>query len=77
MAWRTVAAFPKAGSGPEAIIVKSPMEALDGPPETGASISVRPLLSVSSWSWRARAAEGATVDERTIVAFEGSAIPSA
>lgn len=74
MACRTVADFARAVSGPEAIIVRSPVAALDGPPETGASTRVRPLLRVSSWSCKARAAEGATVDERMIVAFAGSAV---
>ena len=77
MACKTVDDFARAASGPEAIIVKSPVEALDGPPETGASTRVRPLLRVSSWSCRARAAEGATVDDRMIVAFAGNAIWSA
>lgn len=48
IAWRTEAAFASALSGPEAMIVKSPVDALDGPPETGASIRVSPLLRASS-----------------------------
>lgn len=77
MACKTVADFARADSGPEAIIVRSPVAALDGPPETGASTRVRPLLRLSSWTCRARAAEGATVDESMIVELVGSAISSA
>jgi hypothetical protein len=73
MAWRTEAAFASASSGPDAMIVRSPVAALEGPPETGASMRVRPLFKASSWTWIARAAEGATVDDRIIVELFGSA----
>jgi hypothetical protein len=55
------------------MIVRSPVAALEGPPETGASIRVRSLFKASSWTWIARAAEGATVDDRIIVELFGSA----
>jgi hypothetical protein len=55
------------------MIVRSPVAALEGPPETGASIRVRPLFKASSWTWIARAAEGATVEDRMIVELFGSA----
>lgn len=56
------------------MIVRSPVAALEGPPETGASIRVRPLFKASSCTWIARAAEGATVDDRTMVLLFGSAV---
>lgn len=73
IASRTEAALAKADSGPEAMIARSPVAARDGPPDTGASTKVRPLLRASSCAWITLVSDCPTVDDMMIVAFSGRA----